>query len=191
MSAVSLDQAVPASWAAKALQPRCTVQGHLDNQLLLTDGGELSFETVRILKAFPAGLTSSISATAFCPRRQSITLARWSNWCATGADSRQIVSARIAVVLFNLGGPDSPAAVRPFLFNLFNDAAIIGLPQPLRYLIADLAAAGGGGGRNLCAFRLIRRCWRKPGARHKHCSRHCATVALTPPPSSACATGIP
>ncbi len=48
------------------------------------------------------------------------------------------MSARIAVVLFNLGGPDSPAAVRPFLFNLFNDAAIIGLPQPLRYLIAAL-----------------------------------------------------
>ncbi|HEX6866612.1 MAG TPA: ferrochelatase, partial [Caulobacteraceae bacterium] len=32
---------------------------------------------------------------------------------------------RIAVVLFNLGGPDGPAAVKPFLFNLFNDPAII------------------------------------------------------------------
>ena len=32
---------------------------------------------------------------------------------------------KIAVVLFNLGGPDSPDAVRPFLFNLFNDPAII------------------------------------------------------------------
>lgn len=44
----------------------------------------------------------------------------------------------IAVVLFNLGGPDSPAAVRPFLFNLFNDRAIIPLPQPLRWMIAQL-----------------------------------------------------
>ena len=35
---------------------------------------------------------------------------------------------RIAVVLFNLGGPDDAASVRPFLFNLFNDPAIIGLP---------------------------------------------------------------
>jgi len=43
---------------------------------------------------------------------------------------------RIAVVLFNLGGPDSPDAVRPFLFNLFNDRAIIGLPQPFRWLLA-------------------------------------------------------
>lgn len=43
-----------------------------------------------------------------------------------------------AVVLFNLGGPDRPEAVRPFLFNLFNDPAIIGLPQPLRFLVAKL-----------------------------------------------------
>jgi len=48
---------------------------------------------------------------------------------------------KIAVVLFNLGGPDSPAAVRPFLFNLFHDPAIIRLPQPLRYIIASLIAA--------------------------------------------------
>ncbi len=45
---------------------------------------------------------------------------------------------RVAVVLFNLGGPDSPAAVRPFLFNLFNDPAIIRLPQPFRWLLAQL-----------------------------------------------------
>jgi ferrochelatase len=43
---------------------------------------------------------------------------------------------KTAVVLYNLGGPDSLKAVRPFLFNLFNDAAIIGLPQPLRALVA-------------------------------------------------------
>jgi ferrochelatase len=45
--------------------------------------------------------------------------------------------ARVAVVLMNLGGPDSPAAVRPFLFNLFNDPAILELPQPLRWLLAQ------------------------------------------------------
>lgn len=45
---------------------------------------------------------------------------------------------RLAVVLFNLGGPDGPEAVRPFLFNLFNDPAIIGLPSPLRWLVAGL-----------------------------------------------------
>lgn len=44
--------------------------------------------------------------------------------------------SRTAVVLFNLGGPDSRAAVRPFLFNLFFDPAIIRLPMPLRWLLA-------------------------------------------------------
>lgn len=43
---------------------------------------------------------------------------------------------RLAIVVFSLGGPDSPAAVRPFLFNLFNDRYIIPLAQPFRWLIA-------------------------------------------------------
>jgi ferrochelatase len=45
---------------------------------------------------------------------------------------------KIAVVLFNLGGPDKPASVRPFLFNLFNDPAIITLPGPARLALAAL-----------------------------------------------------
>lgn len=48
------------------------------------------------------------------------------------------MSKKIAVVLFNLGGPDSPEAIRPFLFNLFHDPAIIGVPQPFRRLLATL-----------------------------------------------------
>ena len=48
---------------------------------------------------------------------------------------------RLAVVLFNLGGPDGPDAVRPFLFNLFNDKAIIGAPQPIRWLLARFISA--------------------------------------------------
>ncbi|MGE0596304.1 MAG: ferrochelatase [Hyphomonadaceae bacterium] len=51
---------------------------------------------------------------------------------------RVMTSRRVAVILFNLGGPDSLAAVRPFLFNLFNDKAIISAPQPLRFLLAQL-----------------------------------------------------
>jgi protoporphyrin/coproporphyrin ferrochelatase len=43
---------------------------------------------------------------------------------------------KTAIILFNLGGPDRPESVRPFLFNLFNDRAIIDLPGPLRWLIA-------------------------------------------------------
>ena len=43
---------------------------------------------------------------------------------------------KIAVVLFNLGGPDDQGSVRRFLFNLFNDRAIINLPTPLRFFLA-------------------------------------------------------
>ncbi|WP_293678196.1 ferrochelatase [uncultured Phenylobacterium sp.] len=45
---------------------------------------------------------------------------------------------KVAVVLFNLGGPDNQKAVRPFLFNLFRDPAIIQLPAPARYALAAL-----------------------------------------------------
>src|SRR5260370_12801081 len=58
--------------------------------------------------------------------------------------------SRPAIVLFNLGGPDRPQSVRPFLFNLFNDPAIIGLPQPLRWLIARMIS-----GRRAATARAI------------------------------------
>jgi ferrochelatase len=48
--------------------------------------------------------------------------------------------ARVAVVLMNLGGPDSLDAVRPFLFNLFSDPAILRLPGILRLPLARLIA---------------------------------------------------
>src|SRR5689334_21497387 len=55
---------------------------------------------------------------------------------------------KIAVVLFNLGGPDRPDAVRPFLFNLFNDPAILRIPgfvrTPLAHLLAKRRAAPAG-----------------------------------------------
>jgi len=51
---------------------------------------------------------------------------------------------KLAIVLFNLGGPDSPEAVKPFLRNLFRDPAIIGAPTPIReglaWLISTLRA---------------------------------------------------
>jgi ferrochelatase len=50
------------------------------------------------------------------------------------------MTMRLAVVLFNLGGPDRPEAIEPFLFNLFNDPAIIGLPGLLRRPLARVLA---------------------------------------------------
>jgi ferrochelatase len=47
---------------------------------------------------------------------------------------------RLAIVLFNLGGPDSPKAVRPFLLNLFRDPAILRVPFFIRPLLALIIA---------------------------------------------------
>jgi len=45
-----------------------------------------------------------------------------------------------AVILFNLGGPDKLENVESFLFNLFNDPAIINLPGIIRYPLAKFIA---------------------------------------------------
>ena len=41
---------------------------------------------------------------------------------------------RYAVVLFNLGGPDSLEAIKPFLFNLFSDHDIFKIPVGQNFL---------------------------------------------------------
>lgn len=48
---------------------------------------------------------------------------------------------KLAVVLFNLGGPDGPSAIKPFLFNLFYDKAIIAVANPMRWLLAKFISA--------------------------------------------------
>jgi ferrochelatase len=48
---------------------------------------------------------------------------------------------KLAVVLFNLGGPDSLEAVQPYLQNLFSDPAIIQLPAIVRRPLAKFIAA--------------------------------------------------
>ena len=47
---------------------------------------------------------------------------------------------KVAVVLFNLGGPDSKNAIKPFLMNFFMDKNIIRVPIPFRCFIAALIA---------------------------------------------------
>jgi ferrochelatase len=53
---------------------------------------------------------------------------------------------RVGVVLFQLGGPDTPEAIEPFLFNLFSDPDIIDFPfarlgrKPLAKLISTTRA---------------------------------------------------
>ncbi|MEO0466917.1 MAG: ferrochelatase [Pseudomonadota bacterium] len=45
---------------------------------------------------------------------------------------------KIAIVLFNLGGPNNRQAIRPFLKNLFSDPAIIRAPGPIRWALSEL-----------------------------------------------------
>jgi ferrochelatase len=47
---------------------------------------------------------------------------------------------KIAVILFNLGGPDSLEAVEPFLRNLFGDPAILSIPSIIRWPLSRLLA---------------------------------------------------
>ncbi len=47
---------------------------------------------------------------------------------------------RLAVVLFNLGGPDAPESVRPFLVNLFTDPAILRVPGWVRPWLGRIIA---------------------------------------------------
>jgi protoporphyrin/coproporphyrin ferrochelatase len=62
----------------------------------------------------------------------------WRSWwsCCVPPDQRR----KVAVVLFNLGGPDRPAAVRPFLVNLFRDPAILRVPLFVRAVLARVIA---------------------------------------------------
>lgn len=46
--------------------------------------------------------------------------------------------SKVAIVLFNLGGPDSPAAIKPFLLNLFRDPAILRVPFFVRPFLARI-----------------------------------------------------
>ncbi|MDR3530701.1 MAG: ferrochelatase [Rhodopila sp.] len=47
---------------------------------------------------------------------------------------------KVAIVLFNLGGPDRPEAIKPFLLNLFRDPAILRVPFFVRPFLARFIA---------------------------------------------------
>jgi ferrochelatase len=57
---------------------------------------------------------------------------------ATMTRSKQ--APKVAIVLFNLGGPDRLESVRPFLRNLFSDPAILRVPSFIRPLLARIIA---------------------------------------------------
>jgi protoporphyrin/coproporphyrin ferrochelatase len=50
------------------------------------------------------------------------------------------VAGKVAIVLFNLGGPDKPESIKPFLLNLFRDPAILRVPFFVRPFLARYIA---------------------------------------------------
>ena len=100
---------------------------------------------------------------------------------------------KLAIVLFNLGGPDSPEAVEPFLRNLFSDPAIISLPWIVRKPLARLIAR-----RRAPLARTIydHIGGRSPILEETQKQARALEAALTAPgwrpkPLSPCAAGIP
>lgn len=65
------------------------------------------------------------------------------------------MSEKIAVVLFNLGGPDQTASIKPFLKNFFMDKNIINAPWPVRFLVSRLIAWRRGSGEALDAYSKL------------------------------------
>jgi ferrochelatase len=59
---------------------------------------------------------------------------------------------KIAVVLFNLGGPTGVETIKPFLFNFFMDKNIIPFPTPLRAAFAKMISIRRGKGPALEAY---------------------------------------
>ena len=62
---------------------------------------------------------------------------------------------KIAVVLFNLGGPDKTASIKPFLKNFFMDKNIIDAPLPVRWMVSRLMAWRRGSGEALEAYSAL------------------------------------
>lgn len=56
------------------------------------------------------------------------------------ANLAAMAKPKIAIVLFNLGGPDKPESIKPFLINLFTDPAILRVPFFVRPLLARIIA---------------------------------------------------
>jgi uroporphyrinogen decarboxylase len=52
---VSLDNSVPVKWAATEIQPKCTVQGNLDNTVMIAGGDMMEKEIYNILEGFSGG----------------------------------------------------------------------------------------------------------------------------------------
>jgi len=109
---------------------------------------------------------------------------------------------KLAVVLFNLGGPDSPEDIEPFLRNLFSDPAILSVPdfvrKPLARFIArrrvpvakEIYAKIGGRSPILEETQAQARTLEKVLDERGHETRAFIAMRCSPPFSEACARDV-
>ena len=133
MQCVGLDVQAPAA-LGRRLQQTVAIQGALDPVLLRIGGPALDARVETLLEQWSAGRYVFNLGHGVFPDTPIENIERVVKR-VTGS------SFEIAVVLFNLGGPDGPAAVKPFLYNLFSDPAIIGAPALLRKPLAAFIAS--------------------------------------------------
>ena len=144
IDALGVDTQTPAAFARGVVPAGMALQGNLDPQLSSSAESRWRSRCVTRLQAFGGGphifnlghgITPEASAGecrragAAGERRRvsAVPLETPSPKPEDRPGLRVMTSRRVAIILFNLGGPDSLKAVRPFLFNLFNDKAIIGV----------------------------------------------------------------
>ena len=136
VDAVGVDTGSDIGAVAAMLPAHVAVQGNLDPLALVAGGTAMAARPPRFWTPCGAGRSSSIWAMASCRRpRPSMWRRCWS--LVRAADGTEPASA---IVLFNLGGPDRPEAIRPFLLNLFRDPAILRVPFFVRPFLARIIA---------------------------------------------------
>lgn len=64
-------------------------------------------------------------------------------------------SPKVAVILFNLGGPDRPESIYPFLKNFFMDRNILRVPYPVRWFLSRRIAAKRSGNEAGKSYALL------------------------------------
>jgi ferrochelatase len=72
---------------------------------------------------------------------RDVAMNGWADSAGSAPDAVAATSSRrVAIILFNLGGPDRPEAIKPFLLNLFLDPAILRVPFFVRPFLARIIA---------------------------------------------------
>ena len=136
-AALSIDTGIGAHWAARELQPHICLQGNLDPLMLVAGGAALEREATRILDKLGHGPFVFNLGHGVVPQTPPEHVAQLVEIVRNWKPSDHV---KIAIILFNLGGPDSLEAVQPFLRNLFGDPAILRVPGFIRGPLASFLA---------------------------------------------------